>query len=181
MEQYLETYNQYVITSLKLNFFNSCKESKVVPKGLVTQKNLAAYVNDELFVKDFQESLCEASSRSFDRVVQKFEYSKVKLEEKLGELGDGLGLSLAERIEIGRDIHEQNSALKVKLASKHLEQVRRVTEEENAQFELCRGSRRVRGSKYIPPKYCACNIKRSRPCKSNARRRRRKPNQVKFG
>ena len=114
MEQYLKTYNQYVITSLKLNFFNSCKGSKVVPRGLVTQKNLAAYVNDELFVKDFQESLCEASSRSFDRVVQKFEYSKVKLEEKLGELGDGLGLSLAERIEIGRDIHERNNALKVK-------------------------------------------------------------------
>ena len=36
------------------------------------------FVNDELFINDVQQSLHEASSRSFDKVIEKFEYSKVE-------------------------------------------------------------------------------------------------------
>ena len=75
MEQYLETYDNYVKVTFKLKFFNSCKASKIVPKGLVVEKNLATHVNDELFVADYQESLSEASSRSFDKIVEQTEYS----------------------------------------------------------------------------------------------------------
>ena len=81
----METYDEYVKVTFKLKFFNSCKGSRIIPKGLVVEKNLATHVNDELFIQDYQESLSEASSRSFDKIVEQYEYSKVKLEEKLDD------------------------------------------------------------------------------------------------
>ena len=44
--------------------------------------------------------------------------------------------------------------LKLKLTNKHLSQVRIVEESENAPFIISRGSRTVKGYKYIPPKHC---------------------------
>ena len=49
----------YVFICLKLNFFHKCKESKIIPRGLVIEKNLATHINDEEFVKDVQDSLNE--------------------------------------------------------------------------------------------------------------------------
>ena len=62
----METYDKYVKVCLKLKFFNSCKASRVIPKGLVLEKNLATHVNDEMFVQDYSDTICESSSRSFD-------------------------------------------------------------------------------------------------------------------
>ena len=111
MNQYMETYDEYVKVTFKLKFFNSCKGSRIIPKGLVVEKNLATHVNDELFVQDYQESLSEASSRSFDKVIEKFEYSKVKLEEKLDDLRENLDVSNGVIHQIRFNIEEQNKTI----------------------------------------------------------------------
>ena len=72
MDQYFETYRNYVSVCVKLSFFNSCKRDKVVPKGLVMVKNLACNVNDEDFIRQYRDNLSEASSRSFDLIIENF-------------------------------------------------------------------------------------------------------------
>ena len=64
------------------------------------EKNLATHVNDELFVKEFQETLNEASSRSLDRIIEKYEYSKLQMEEELEAIGDNI--DRVEEVEIKR-------------------------------------------------------------------------------
>ena len=125
-------------------------------------------------------TLNESSCRTYDKVIEKFEYSKVKLEEELGEAADDLGLVAAARVNIERETKEELSRLKLKLANKHLSQVRLVEEFENAPFIISRGSRKVKGYKYIPPKYCNCNQKRIRPSKLRRRVKKRRY-VVKFG
>ena len=120
MEQYSEKYETYVTICYKLNFFNSCKDSKVIPKGLVVEKNLATHVNDELFVKEFQETLNEASSRSLDKVIEKHEYSKLRMEEELEALEESLEIGFVEKREIIRGVREIKAAYKGKLLNKHL-------------------------------------------------------------
>ena len=178
MEQYMETYDEYVKVTFKLKFFNSCKGSRIIPKGLVVEKNLATHVNDELFIQDYQESLSEASSRSFDKIVEQYEYSKVKLEEKLDDLRENLDVNNGVIHQIRINFEEQNAPLKVKLANKHLAQVQQVEETKNSPFILCHGSRKVKGLNYIPPKYCQCNIKRVRPHRLKRKRGKKK---AKFG
>ena len=177
MDQYHEKYETYVTICYKLNFFNSCKSSKIIPKGLVVEKNLATHVNDELFVKDFQETLDEASSRSLDRIIEKYEYSKLQMEEEL----EAIEIDRAEEVEIKRGVREIKAAYKVKLLNKHLEQVRHVQEAENTPFQRSMGSRKVKGLKYIPQKNCACNPKRLRPHELTRRRRTKKKKVVYFG
>ena len=58
-----------------------------------------------------------------------------------------------------RVIRENKHFYQLKLTNKHLRQVQQVQELENAQFILSRGSRKVSGFKYIPPKYYNCNKK----------------------
>ena len=65
----METYDNYVKVTLKLKFFNSCKASRIIPKGLVIEKNIATHVNDEDFIKDYQKTIDELSSRSFDKII----------------------------------------------------------------------------------------------------------------
>ena len=86
MEQYHGNCGNYVSICLKIKFFNSCKNSKIIPKGLVVEKNLATGVNDELFVKYFQTSLNEASSRGFDKVIERYEYNNLSLKKNLRKL-----------------------------------------------------------------------------------------------
>ena len=131
--------------------------------GLVIEKNLATHVNDEEFIRQYRDTLSEASSRSFDQVIEKFECSKISLNEELEDLEFNLGISRDLRNQIEAEAKEQNVPLKLKLANKHLSQVRRVREEEQSPFELSHGSRKVKGSKYIPPKHCACNPRKERP------------------
>ena len=178
MDQFMETYDNYVKVTLKLKFFNSCKASRIIPKGLAIEKNVATHVNDEEFIRDYQKTLDESSSRSFDRIIEKLEYSKVKAEENLAELRDNSDLNNNDITEIRRHVEERNDPLKLKLANKHLSQVQQVYEANNSPFTLCHGSRRVKGLNYIPPKYCNCNKRRTRP---NRLRRRRRKKKVKFG
>ena len=180
MEQYSEKYETYVTICYKLNFFNSCKDSKVIPKGLVVEKNLATHVNDELFVKEFQETLNEASSRSLDKVIEKHEYSKLRMEEELEALEESLEIGFVEKREIIRGVREIKAAYKGKLLNKHLQQVRHALETESTPFELSRGSRKVKGLKYIPQKNCACNPKRLRPHELRRRRRKKRKRSVKL-
>ena len=180
MEQYRQKTTTYVSLCFKLNFFNSCKDSKIIPRGLVVEKNVATHVNDQLFIQDVMQTLNESSSRTFDKVIEKFEYSKVKLEEELEEAADDLGLVAAARVQIERETRDELSRLKIKLANKHLFQVQRVEESENAPFILSRGSRKVKGYKYIPPKFCNCNKRRIRPSKLRRRVKNRRYF-VKFG
>ena len=67
MEQYRQQTSKYVTLCLKLNFFDSCKSSKIIPKGLVSEKNVATHVNDQLFIEDVQQTLNESSSRILDK------------------------------------------------------------------------------------------------------------------
>ena len=53
----METYDNYVKVTLKLKFFNSCKASRIIPKGLVIEKYVATNVNDEEFIRDYQKTL----------------------------------------------------------------------------------------------------------------------------
>ena len=39
--------------------------------GLVIEKNLATHVNDEEFIRQYRDTLSEASCRSFDKVIEK--------------------------------------------------------------------------------------------------------------
>ena len=50
-------------------------------------------------------TLNESSCRTYDKVIEKFEYSKVKLEEELGEAADDLGLVAAARVHIEQYWH----------------------------------------------------------------------------
>ena len=174
MEQYMQNYEKYVSICYKLNFFNSCKASRIIPRGLVIEKHLATSVNDEDFVNDYKSGLNEASSRSLDQIIEKHEISKIKIEEVLDELDLQLDISRAERCEIEHRVKNANASLRLKLANKHLEQVRQVEAENNTPFILSHGSRKVKGSKYIPPKHCNCNKKRIRPHRLPRVRRRRK-------
>ena len=99
MEEYHKKYENYVTICSKLSFFNLCKGSKIIPKGLVIEKNLATEVNDQDFVLDFQASLNEASSRCFDKIIEKFEYREIKLEEEIEELEDNLEIHVNVRNE----------------------------------------------------------------------------------
>ena len=54
-------------------------------------------------------TLNESSCRTYDKVIEKFEYSKVKLEEELGEAADDLGLVAAARVHIERETKEELS------------------------------------------------------------------------
>ena len=164
----------YVLVCLKLNFFHKCKESNIIPRGLVIEKNLATHINDEEFVKDVQDSLNEASSRSFDKIIEKFEYTKLKLFEELEDSAEDLGLGSAERVQIERGARESKARQKLNLNNKHLRQVQQVHEFVNAPFALSRGSRKVRGVQYIPPKYCNCNKKRIRPHRLKRKKKRKK-------
>ena len=180
MEQYLQKYEKYVSICFKLKFFNSCKSSKIIPRGLIIEKNLATHVNDEAFIKDFTDSLDEASSRGFDKIIEKYEYSKIKMEEELDDLDSQLGVSRTERSRIENNVKAANASLRVKLTNKYLAQVRQVEDDDNTPFTLSHGSRKVKGSKYIPPKYCNCNKKRIRPHRLPRVRRRRK-NVTRYG
>ena len=94
-------------------------------------------------------TLNESSSHTFDKVIEKFEYSKIKIEEELEEAADDLGLVAAARVQIERETREELFRLKLKLTNKHLSQVRLVEEFENAPFIISRGSRKVKGYKYL--------------------------------
>ena len=115
MELYLQKTATYVSVCFKLNFFNSCKDSKIIPRGIVVAKNVATNVNDDLFIQDVNciysrmKTLNESSCRTYDKVIEKFEYSKVKLEEELGEAADDLGLVAAARVHIERETKEELS------------------------------------------------------------------------
>ena len=124
--------------------------------------------------------LLKIFSRIFDKVISKFEFSKARLEEDLEEAGDALGLAASARVQIERETRDELSQLKIRLANKHLFQVQRVEESVNAPFIISRGSRKVKGYKYIPPKYCNCNQKRIRPSKLKRRSNKRRY-VVKFG
>ena len=102
--------------------------------GLVIEKNIATHVNDEEFIRQYRDTLSEASSRSFDKVIEKFELSKISLDEELEDLELNMGISRDLRNQIEAEAKEQNVSLKLKLANKHLSQVRRVREEEQSPF-----------------------------------------------
>ena len=52
MDEYSETYDQYVKITYRLHFFNSCKSKKIIPTGLTIEQNLATHVNDEDFISE---------------------------------------------------------------------------------------------------------------------------------
>ena len=107
--------------------------------------------------------LNEASSRSLDKICERFEYNKLKLGEELEEAAEALGLSAAARVNIENEIREDLSGLQRKLRRKHSSQVQHVQDLEGSPFILSRGSRKVSGLKYVPPVHCNCNKQRIRP------------------
>ena len=106
MEQYMKNYEKYVSICFKLNFFNSCKSSRIIQKGLIIEKHLATHVNDEAFVNDYKMSLNEASSWSLDKIIEKYEYSKIKIEELLDEMDLQLDISRTRRCEIEHNVKD---------------------------------------------------------------------------
>ena len=64
MDEYSETYDQYVKITYRLHFFNSCKSKKIIPTGLTIEQNLATHVNDEDFISECKKS-CIRSIKSW--------------------------------------------------------------------------------------------------------------------
>ena len=162
-------YDKFIKISYRLNFFNSCKAKKLIPNGLVIEKNIATHINDEEFIEEYKTNLSEASSRGLDLVIEKFEKSKIKLEEKLHTLCDNLKLSNGQKFDIVGETKVKNSNLKAKLMNKLEIRVQQVDQNKLNPFILSRGSRKVRGDDYIPKKNCQCCPKRIRPHRKGRR------------
>ena len=69
MEVYVQMYKRFIQISYRLSFLNSCKANKVIPDGLVVEKNLATHVNDEAFIDEYKSNLSESSNRGLDLVI----------------------------------------------------------------------------------------------------------------
>ena len=169
MENYVEMYDKFIKISYRLNFFNSCKSKKIIPDGLVIEKHLATHVNDEEFIKEFTRNLSESSSRGLDLVIDKFEKSKIDLEEKLFNLSDNLNLTNLKKFNIIGSVKVENDGLKNKLRNKLESRIQQVEENKASPFTLSRGSRKVRGEEYIASKNCQCCPKRVRPHRKGRR------------
>lgn len=171
MDKYGDMYNKYVQISYRLNFFNSCKAKKIIPGGLVVEKHLATHVNDIVFIEEFKQNLNESSSRGLDLVIERFQKSKIELEEKLDELCDNLKISNDRKFYTIGEMKVKNIGLKAKLANKLEVRVQQVQEARNKTFRSSGGSRRVRGDEYIPRKNCQCCPNRIRPHRKGRRGR----------
>ena len=120
-------------------------------------------------MKNLSRSLQEIFlSRGLDLVIDKFEKSKIDLEEKLFNLSDNLNLTNLKKYIIG-SVKVENDGLKNKLRNKLESRIQQVEENKASPFTLSRGSRKVRGEEYIPRKNCQCCPKRIRPHRKGRR------------
>ena len=104
-------------------------------------------------------------------VIERFQKSKIELEEKLDELCDNLKISNDRKFYTIGEMKVKNIGLKAKLANKSEVRVQQVQEARNKTFRSSGGSRRVRGDEYIPRKNCQCCPNRIRPHRKGRRGR----------
>ena len=173
MDEYSETYDQYVKITYRLHFFNSCKSKKIIPTGLTIEQNLATHVNDEDFISECKKVLSEASSRGLDLVIERFEKTKIHLEGKMQNIFEHSNISREQKFIIIGNTMNKNNFLKVNLANKLTIRVQQVEETKSSPFRLSGGSRKVCGDEYIPVKNCQCCPKRIRPHRLGRRNRKK--------